>query len=139
MIPNKPAALEQATRLLSPGGSIGIADFFNHNDAQSYKVGHAFGCSSMLIAAVVAGWLVAVIVNGGSCPQGQPLRKMLSHAYDFGCKMWFRQDGVYLLEDKVCRLHLLKMPCCVLACWRACMFVWIGFIAAVSLLIPKMT
>jgi hypothetical protein len=33
--------------------------------------------------------------------QGKPLRKLLSHAYDFGCKMWFRQDGVHLLDDEV--------------------------------------
>eukprot|EP00045_Choanoeca_perplexa_P010355 m.104489 g.104489 ORF g.104489 m.104489 type:complete len:796 (+) comp15248_c1_seq1:83-2470(+) len=69
MIPDKHAALVQAARLLSPGGSIGIADFFYHNNNHSYK--------------------------------GQPLRKMLSHAYDFGCKMWFRQDGVHLLSDEL--------------------------------------
>eukprot|EP00730_Choanoeca_flexa_P014351 TRINITY_DN6247_c0_g1_i1.p1 TRINITY_DN6247_c0_g1~~TRINITY_DN6247_c0_g1_i1.p1 ORF type:complete len:797 (+),score=240.53 TRINITY_DN6247_c0_g1_i1:45-2435(+) len=69
MIPNKQAALRQAGNLLSPGGSIGIADFFYHNQADSYE--------------------------------GKPMRKFLSHAYDFGCKMWFRQDGVHLLSDEV--------------------------------------
>ncbi|EDQ91612.1 uncharacterized protein MONBRDRAFT_36263 [Monosiga brevicollis MX1] len=69
MIPDKRSALQQATRLLAPGGSLGIADFFYRNDSDTYK--------------------------------DKPVSKWISHVYDLGCKLWFRQDGVHLLSNDV--------------------------------------
>ena len=49
-----------------------------------------------------------------SCVQHKPVSKLFSKAYDLGCKLWFRQDGVHLLDDAVFdELEAANvLPCC---------------------------
>jgi len=46
--------------------------------------------------------------------QHKPVSKLFSKAYDLGCKLWFRQDGVHLLDDAVFdELEAANvLPCC---------------------------
>ena len=103
------AALAQAVRLLAPGGSIGIADFFNHALPSSYLVCGG-GWGGVLRARLGrAGWGIRVSQVWFCLAlnlvlfflQHKPVQKMFASVYDFGCKMWFRQDGVHLLQDSV--------------------------------------
>lgn len=113
MIPDKEAALRQAARLLKAGGTLAIADFFARGET-SYQVSDDKGEEYKLMSSRFDSFPL----SAPPLRQSKPLTRYLSRTYDWGCRMWFKQDGVYLLQDNV--FNAVE-PTEV--CWRSSPFV----------------